>query len=107
MPSVFVYGFSAEYSGDSEYHWQHPDVGAWHDCLLFLAQDSTTANQGLARQECAKFGFKNVTIDRSAPLNVEVLSTESYRGFAQFYEGALREGSAMMYYPNKKPADRE
>ena len=39
------------------------------------------------------------TDTRRGALKVEVLTTDMYRGFAGFYEEALRTGSALVYYP--------
>ena len=38
---------------------------------------------------------------RYGKLQVEVLNTDLYRGFAGFYEGALQNGSTLVFYPNK------
>ncbi len=95
VQTVFIYGFAAEFSGEFEFQWQHPEKGASHKCLLFLAQESSNRNDDLARSECAKFGFKDITIDRGNPQRVEVLNTEQFWGFSAFYEGALNESSAI------------
>ena len=105
MPTVLVYGFSGEYSGESDYDWAPPEAGVRHNCMLFLRQESSRANERLAHIEIARFGFLDVAISRSGALDVEILSSSTYRGFAGFYEEALREGSALVFYPNAKERD--
>jgi len=102
MTTVFVYGFRATYSGQSQYDYEAPEVGATHDALLFISQESTNVDFASANNEIAKFGFESVEALRGASLKVESLNSDSYRGFAGFYDEALRNGSSLVYYPNKQ-----
>jgi hypothetical protein len=99
MSVVVIYGFSAKYGGNPEFEWNHPEVGNVHQCLLFLRQSIDSDEYELALSECRKFGFDDVSFTRRGALKVEVLNTDMYRGFAGFYEEALRTGSALVYYP--------
>ena len=99
MSVVAIYGFHGVFSGKSEYEYRHPELGGWHRCMLFLAQGDEAPVEGAARAECAKYGFSEPEFNGYGPLKVEVLNTEQFRGFAGFYEEALRDGSALVYYP--------
>ncbi|QNH15275.1 hypothetical protein HEP74_00393 [Xanthomonas sp. SS] len=101
MTVVVIYGFTGKYSGDAEYTWNHPEVGATHKCMLFLRQDSDASEYQAAVAECGRYGFTNIENMRYGKLQVEVLNTDLYRGFAGFYEDALQEGSTLLFYPNK------
>lgn len=100
MPIVAIYGFHGTFNGASEYEYQHPEVGATHKCMLFLAQPTDEQVAEAALAECAKYGFDGVEFSGYGPLKVEVLNTPQFKGFAGFYEEALREGSALVFYPN-------
>ena len=104
MTVVVIYGFSGKYSGSLEYTWNHPEIGATHKCMLFLRQESDSNEYDTAMAECRKYGFIEIENVRYGKLRVEVLNTDLYRGFAGFYEGALREGSTLVFYPNKDAA---
>lgn len=95
-----IYGFLGKYLGDAEYEYRAPEVGAEHKCILFLLQVGSNANYEDALSECKKYGFGEVQITSAGPLKVEVLNTDHFRKFAGFYEEALNEGSALVYYPN-------
>ena len=101
MTIVAIYGFTGRYSGDSEYDWNHPAIGAVHKCMLFLRQDSDSGEFQRALAECRRFGFTEVEGMRFGKLQIEVLNTDLYRGFSGFYEHALSEGSALVFYPNR------
>lgn len=95
-----IYGFTGRYAGPSGYEWNAPEIGAHHRAMLFLRQDEERDAFDLAQAECARFGFDEIRDLRCGRLQVEALSTDAYRGFAGFYEEALAEGSALLYYPN-------
>lgn len=97
---VMVYGFTGRYAGASELEWNAPEAGALHRAMLFLRQDEERDAFDLAQAECARFGFDEITDLRCGRLQVDVLDTDAYRGFAGFYEEALSKGSTLLYYPN-------
>ena len=101
MTVVVIYGFTGKYSGNAEYTWSHPEVGATHKCMLFLRQGSYSNEYQAAVAECRRYGFTDIENMRYGKLQVEVLNTDLYRGFAGFYEEALQEGSTLLFYPNK------
>ena len=107
MTRIAIYGFSGRYSGPSEYDWEHPRVGATHKCMLFFRQHSEVSEHDAAMSECRKYGFSDVENMRFGMLQIDALNTDLYRGFAGFYEEALRSGSALVYYPNKEPQDED
>jgi hypothetical protein len=100
VPIVEIHGFHGTFSGASEYEYQHPEVGASQKCMLFFAQQKDEQVAEAALAECAKYGFAGVEFSGHGPLKVEVLNTPQFKGFAGFYEEALREGSALVSYPN-------
>jgi hypothetical protein len=100
MPTVHVYGFTGKYTGSAEYDYRHPELGATHKCMLFLSQERDESEWDLAGVECRKYGFSEVSFSRAGKLVVDALNTDTYRGFAGFYEEALEQGSALVFYPN-------
>lgn len=101
MTVVVIYGFTGKYEGNGEYEWNHPELGATHKCMLFLRQESDSSEYQAAVAECRRYGFTEIEDMRYGTLQVEVLNTDLYRGFAGFYEGALQEGSTLLFYPNR------
>ena len=99
MSVVAIYGFRGTFAGNQEYDYTHPEVGAVHRCLLFLAQTDAVPVEDLARAECGKYGFPEPEFSSFGLLKVEVLNTDQYRGFAGFYEEALKNGNSLVYYP--------
>ena len=95
-----VYGFTGRYAGISEFEWNAPDIGVVHNALLFLRQEEERDAFDLAVTECERFGFDEIRDLRCGRLQVDALSTDAYRGFSGFYEEALAEGSALLYYPD-------
>ncbi|HYQ24524.1 hypothetical protein [Stenotrophomonas sp.] len=96
---VMVYGFTGRYAGTSEFEWNAPDIGVVHNALLFLRQEEERDAFDLAVTECERFGFDEIRDLRCGRLQVDALNTDAYRGFSGFYEEALAEGSALLYYP--------
>ena len=101
MTVVMIYGFTGRFCGDSEYTWNHPAMDAVHKCMLFLRQDDESDECDAAVTECRKYGFVDIENMRVGKLQIDALNTDLYRGFAGFYEGALSEGSSLVFYPNK------
>jgi len=100
MSIVVIYGFSGRYSGNPEHEYRHPELGATHKCMLFFRQPSDSDDYDGAEAECKRYGFTDIAFSRRGVLQVEVLNTDTYRGFAGLYEEALSDGSALVYYPN-------
>ena len=67
---------------------------------MFLHQGAQSNGFTEAEQECQRYGFTGINFLGQGKLQVEVLNTDEYGGFAGFYETALRDGSALVYYPN-------
>lgn len=100
MKRVVIYGFKGTFIGNSEYDYTFPNINDTHKCMLFLSQNSEELIFDAAEKECNRYGFSNIENMRANLLKVEVLNTDQYRGFTGFYEEALSEGSALVYYPN-------
>lgn len=101
MAVVMLYGFTGSFVAPSEIEWQHPGVGVPHKCLLFLRQPEESERFGMAQTELSRFGFGTVEFGHCGRLQVEVLNTDTYRGFTGFYTEALEHGSCVVWYPNK------
>lgn len=101
MTIVAIYGFTGRYSGNAEYDWNNPATGAVHKCMLFLRQDSDSGEFETAMSECQRYGFIDIEDMHYGKLRIETLNTDTYRGFAQFYEHALSVGSALIFYPSE------
>ncbi len=105
MAVVMIYGFSGRYSGESEYQWHSPEPGSGHKCMLFLRQTEEIDDAEAAISEARKYGFTELTNISCGGLQIEAMNTDKYRGFAGFYEEALKDGSALVFYPNQASAD--
>jgi hypothetical protein len=101
MAVVILYRLRGRYSGPSEYQWHHPAPGAIHDCLLFLRQETAQEQYSEAELESRRHGIVHVEFFACGKLDVEVLNTDLYRGFSVFYEEAMREGCALVFYPSR------
>jgi len=100
MSIVVIYGFEGTFSGKAEYEYSFPEIGVQHRCMLFLMQENDELEFETASAEIGKFGFGNLSNLRGNPLKVEVLNTDSFKGFTGFYEEALDSGSSLVVYPN-------
>lgn len=95
-----IYGFSGRYIGNVAFEWDAPSIGVRHRAMLFLLQDEERDAFDLALAECTRFGFDEIQDLRCGRMQVDALNTDAYRGFAGFYEEALKTGSALLYYPD-------
>ena len=96
---VYIYGCEGEFTGKADFHWESPQVGDAHKFMLFLAQDEDAPCINLAMQEIIKFGFSDVQISTAQPIAVEALNDPRMAAFKRHYEGALNEGSSLVWYP--------
>lgn len=101
MAVVMLYRLRGRYSGPSEYEWHHPAPGAIHDCLLFLRQETAQEQYSDAELESRRHGFVDLEFFGCGKLDVEVLNTDLYRGFSGFYEAAMNDGCALVFYPSR------
>jgi hypothetical protein len=100
MSKVLIYGFIGTFVGEDEHEYVFPKLNDTHKCMLFLCQKSEESDLELAKKECVKFGFDNISVNQGQPLKIEVLNTDKYKGFIGYYEEALEYGSSLVYYPN-------
>ena len=68
--------------------------------MLFLAQDEGEPAQEAALAEIRRFGFDDVDLREGRPLTVEALNDPRMQTFQKHYEGALAEGSSLVWYPS-------
>lgn len=99
MTTVFLYGGTGKYSGVSEFEWHSPEVGSVHRFILFMAQEGEEQQQEAAMRELKKFGFTELEVGEGRPIALEVLNEPRMQVFQKHYEGALAEGSSVVWYP--------
>jgi len=99
MKTVYLYGGKGKYAETGSFEWNSPEVGSTHQFILFLAQASTEPDDQAAIQELASYGFTDLQVAQGKPIAVEVLNESSMYAFQKHYEGALSEGSSLVWYP--------
>ena len=99
MTTVYLYGGTGKYSGTGEYEWSSPEIGSTHKFILFVAHRSNEAQPGVAMLELEKFGFAELQVGQGKPIAVEALNEPKMQAFQKHYEGALAEGSSIVWYP--------
>jgi len=100
MSIVVIYGFEGIFTGKAEHDYSFPEISQKHRCMLFLLQDDNELDFEAASLETVRFGFEEPSNLRGNPLKLEVLNTDSFKGFAGFYHEAIESGSSLVVYPN-------
>ena len=96
---VFLFLCRAEFSGRSEIPYsQEPELGAEHDCILFLAQNSDVPDHSSARSALAKHGWINVEIKRVGPFQPETVNSQQWSAFQHNYKECLDLGDSVAWY---------
>ncbi len=98
MAHVLIYGGCGLFQG-GQFEWDSPSVGGTHKFMLFLAQEKEEPNQVGALKEVHRFGFRDVDLQEGRKIVVAVLNEPSMRAFQKHYEGAMTEGSSLVWYP--------
>lgn len=98
MTTVVLYGGTGKYSGAGAFYWHSPEVGSVHKFILFMAQEGEEAQQEAAISELEKFGFTDLELGQGKPIAIEVLNEPQMQAFQKHYEGALAEGSSIVWY---------
>ncbi|RZF93523.1 hypothetical protein LY624_09870 [Pseudoalteromonas sp. N1230-9] len=93
MSIVVIYGFEGIFTGKAEHDYSFPEIGQKHRCMLFQLQDDNELDFEAASLETVRFGFEKPSNLRGNPLKLEVLNTDSFKGFAGFYHEAIESGS--------------
>ena len=81
------------------FKWNSPEVGDRHKFILFLAQESTIPEQGLALDKLAKYGFADVELGEGRQIVVESMNEPQMQVFSRYYEGAYTDGNSLVWYP--------
>jgi hypothetical protein len=99
MP-VVIYRFRGTFRVKPEFQDAAPWGGLERDGMLFLSQEAAERDDPRAAVVCERgYGVSEVRILGFGPLQVEVLEQDEHKGFRPSYEKALRDGSALVYYP--------
>jgi hypothetical protein len=99
VATVYVYSGSGTFTGASAFAWNSPKVGMSHRFILFLTQEQDVDHPEAALRELSDFGFANLQLSPGKPLAIESLNLVEMRKFHSHYEGALAEGSSLVWYP--------
>ena len=99
MTKVYLYGGKGKFVATQSFEWNSPEIGSTHQFILFFAQSKAEPNDKAAIQELARYGFAEVVISQGKPIAVEVLNEPQMQAFQKHYEGALSEGSSLVWYP--------
>lgn len=99
MNIVILYLGTARFTGGANFEWASPALGGSHRFILFLVQNDGLPNLELARLEVESFGFSEIDLSEGRQIDVESLNDPKMAVFRRHYEGALREGSSLVWYP--------
>lgn len=99
MKTVILYPGSARFVGAESFGWASPAIGSTHRFMLFLAQNNGLLNHDAAEREAESFGFSEVELGEGRKIDVESLNDPAMAAFRGHYEGALSEGSSLVWYP--------
>lgn len=104
MQTVILYSGLARFTGAVRFAWASPSPRDTHRFILFLAQSESRADEAMAKREIALFGFSEIELGEGRMLDVDSLNAPSMAAFRQHYEGALAEGSSLVWYPHQEKA---
>ena len=99
MTTVYLYGGQAKFAGTPEVEWNSPEPGSTHQFILFVAQERDAPQSEVAEHELAKLGFVECQFGTGKAISVESLNDPQMHAFQKHYEGALSEGSSLVWYP--------
>jgi hypothetical protein len=99
MKTVILYLGSARFAGTASFDWASPSVGKTHRFILFLAQNNSVPDHDAAKREVELFGFSEIDLGEGRNIDVESLNDPNMAAFRRHYEGALTEGSSLVWYP--------
>lgn len=99
MTIVYLYGGEGKYMDTGSYQWTNPPIGSTHKFILFLAQQTDEPQEDAAVAELTKFGFQELHLFPGKPIVTETLNDPRMQAFQGYYEGALTEGSSLVWYP--------
>jgi hypothetical protein len=102
--SIALYKFIADFPVGPELSAEFPSGFAAHDALLLLRQSKPQRDDAAARAACRKsHGLALIHLVDFSMLNIEALSKSNDVAFIARCQEALREGSAVIYYPASRP----
>ena len=96
---VVLYLCTAEFTGESEIEYSSaPQVGATHNCILFVMQQHSGAETDLAHKLLSKHGWGKAEIQSSKPFMPESVNSEKMQVFQRHYEECLEYGDSLVWY---------
>ena len=105
MPIVAIYKFRATFRSTATQTHALPRDGLSREGILLLRQETDERSDAAAIATCASHGAFDAVIERYAVQDPASLSNPAVSEFIPLRAGALRDGSAMMYYTDTAPAD--
>ena len=99
MTTIVLYGGEGAFAEGGEYEWDGPEVGSTHRLILFMAQEDALSHEELALGELKRYRFHDARIVAGKPIAVEALNMPSVQAFRRHCEGAIEEGSSVVWYP--------
>jgi len=99
MSVIAIYRFRGTFQVKSEHEAEFPG-GVERDGMLFLRQAADERSDAAASTALATYDVADAAILGYGLLKMEVLELDEYKDFAAQHEKALREGSALVYYPS-------
>jgi hypothetical protein len=105
MTKIIRYAGEGTFSTSGSFEWDSPEVGSRHKFFLFIAQEAATPRQLIALQEAGRYGFVDIELEEGELVVAEAMKAPQLQVFAQYYEGALNEGSSLVCLPNWQAAD--
>ena len=99
MKTVILYPGSARFTGEASFDWAGPTVGNTHRFILFLAQSDSASDHDPAKREAESFGLSEIDLGEGRKIDVESLNDPNMAAFRRHYDGALTEGSSLVWYP--------
>ena len=96
---VILYLCKAQFTGGSAVPYaQAPEIGSFHDCILFLSQANQEPDYTAAKSRLSKHGWSDVEIRRAGPFQPESVNPQQMAVFQHHYEECLEHGDSLVWY---------
>jgi len=96
---VILYLCKAQFTGDSAVPYaQAPQIGSFHDCILFVSQAIQEPDYGAAKTRLSKHGWSDVEMRRAGPFQPESVNPQQMAVFQHHYDECLEHGDSLVWY---------